>query len=265
MAETTQKKAVYEPIRMSLNKPFGELILDVTGNPFVQKFYAAKKDAAIPAGQIAENLGVIDSETKTALLLAQAAERVLELSEQIDSLYRPHKHRSGFNRVSSRAVSADDPVFRHIGTPTDPDNVQMAQASWQLAQIYLNLERGGQAENPGQRVFSAAFVDAFKKQARGNFEQAADMLDEKSYADAAYRLRLAAQRYAVGDAVPETPHVFALHLRDDETLHPKIRAIAGRLATITQDQRGAERAPMQPGQPLPTPQIYVRQGSAVQV
>ncbi len=262
MAQAKQN-AVYEPIRASLNKPLGELIYDVTGSPFVQQFYAAKKDISIPAGQIAENLGVIDGDIKTALLLAQAAERVLELTEQIDSLYKPHRHRSGFNRVSAPMVPADDPIFQHIGSPKDPEIVQMAQASWQLAQIYLNLEQDGQIENPGERVFSAAFIDAFKKQARGNFEHAAEMLDEKSYADAAYRLRLAAQRYAVGESVPETPHVFAQHLRDDETLHPRIRAIAARLAVITEDQRGAERAFIQPVQQPPTPQIYVRQGNAV--
>lgn len=235
----TKQKAGFEPIRLSLNKTLGEIIHDVTGNPFVQQFYAAKNPVTGPAGDIAENLGAVDHQVKTALLLAQAAERVLVLAEQIDSLYTPHKHRHGFNRVSGGVLPVDDPIFRHAGSPDDPENLRMAQANWQLAQIYLNLEQD--AKNAGEdRQFSPAYISAFKKQARGSYEEAAEMLDEKGYADAAFHLRLTAQRYGPVQFVPETPHIFAQKLRDDPMIAPDIRDIAGRLAVITQKQGGTE-------------------------
>lgn len=242
----TRQKSSFEPIRLSLNKTLGEIILDVTGNPFVQQFYAAKPPVNGPAGQVAENLGAVDHEVKTALLLAQAAERVLVLAEQTDSLFSRHRHRHGFNRASSGALAADDPIFQYAGSPEDPENLRMAQANWQLAQIYLNLEQGAKAAGQG-RLFSPAYIGAFKKQARGSFEQAAEMLDQKGYADAAFHLRLTAQRYGPAAAVPETPHVFAERLRDDEEMTPEIRKIAGRLAQITQKQGGAESITLRPG------------------
>lgn len=242
----TKQKAGFEPIRLSLNKTLGEIIQDVTGNSFVQQFYAAKNSVNAPAGEVAETLGAVDPEVKTALLLAQAAERVLVLSEQIDSLYMPHKRRHGFNRISGGVVAADDPVFRYAGSAGDPENLRMAQANWQLAQIYLNLEQAAKAEGE-ERLFSPSYISAFKKQARSSFEQAAEMLDEKNYADAAFHLRLTAQRYGPVNPVPETPHIFAKILRDDQDMKPEIRQIAGRLAEITQKQGGAEGVMLRPG------------------
>lgn len=239
MSQARKNKAS-EPIRASLHKKLGELIFDVTGNPFVQQFYAAKNNPAEPAGQIAENLGAVDQEVKIALLLAQAAERTLDITEKIDSLYARNRHRSRFNQASQAEFAAHDRIFQYAGSPDDPENLRMAQANWQLAQIYLNLEKASKDRGVEQRVFSPAYINAFKKQARSNFEEAAEMLDEKGYADVAFQLRLTAQRYGAVPPVPETPHVFALSLRDNDAITPEIREKAAYLAEITKNQRGAE-------------------------
>ncbi len=128
---TTFKPESVAATRATMGKFLGEIITAVVGTDRIQKLFedAGKhpdeyKD--VPTGDIALKLGVITPNTKTGLLMAQAAERTARLAEDI---------RSGKNE---EIVPFNDKRFAYVGSEGDPKELQYAQALWMGAQMLHN-------------------------------------------------------------------------------------------------------------------------------
>lgn len=81
MTEPTQDKQAVKQTRDILNARLGEMITGLLGDDSLEKKYAAGPvDGA--AGAAAEKSGIVSADTKTALLIAQAAERTLRAAEK---------------------------------------------------------------------------------------------------------------------------------------------------------------------------------------
>ncbi|MBW7910795.1 MAG: hypothetical protein H3C49_05910, partial [Alphaproteobacteria bacterium] len=81
MTEPNQDKQAVKQTRDILNARLGEMITGLLGDDSLEKKYAAGPvDGA--AGAAAEKSGIVSPDTKTALLIAQAAERTLRAAEK---------------------------------------------------------------------------------------------------------------------------------------------------------------------------------------
>lgn len=82
MSEPQQDKQAVKQTRDILNARLGEMITGLLGDDSLEKKYAAGP-VADAAGASAEKVGIVSADTKTALLIAQAAERTLRAAEKV--------------------------------------------------------------------------------------------------------------------------------------------------------------------------------------
>jgi hypothetical protein len=204
--------------RSVMNNFLGEIITQVVGNDRVQKLFEGQSIpedlAGKSTGEIALKLGVITPDTKTGLLVAQAAERTLRLAEKIEALsITPveDKEKREALYTSLSYVQMDSPVFKFVGSENDPDVLKSAQATWMAAQMYLNNEIDAVLYvSPfplEQRVAAAGkgFVDGLKKKAADDYARASFMLEGEGHDDAVARLSAVSAHISAGIKNPASP------------------------------------------------------------
>ena len=192
-------------IRKAMGGRIGEIISAVVGDDTLQKIfeqpehneaYIKANQEGTPSAFIAMDLGIIDKDTKNALLVAQAAERMALNAERAQAV------KSGMPAEEGWGLNHMDEVFKYVGSERDPKDLQEAQASWQLSQIWLNetIQDAKPAEEkmgyPDQVYTHEGPNDDFSggllKAASKYYAAAADTLETKGFDDAAKRLRAVA-------------------------------------------------------------------------
>lgn len=193
-------------IRKAMGGRIGEIISAVVGDDTLQKIfeqpehneaYIKANQEGTPSAFIAMDLGIIDKDTKNALLVAQAAERMALNAERAEAV------KSGTPAQESWITGIHDEVFKFVGSERDPQQLQEAQASWQVSQIWLNAsamdakpaeEKKGLGDN--SYVYEGPnddFSGGLLKAASKYYAAAADTLETKGFEDAAKRLRAVAE------------------------------------------------------------------------
>jgi len=130
--------------RAQFDQFIGALIDSVIGGSRISHMFDGDDDASDvmnddrPAGRIVLDLGIVSEDTKTALLIAQAAERTARLAEKAMDVIGYGARIKYIGRSDFGFISHDDPVFKYVGSINDHEYLRTAQASWQIAQIYLN-------------------------------------------------------------------------------------------------------------------------------
>ena len=193
-------------IRKAMGGRIGEIISAVVGDDTLQKIfeqpehnaaYIKANQEGTPSAFIALDLKIIDTDTKNALLVAQAAERMALNAERAQAV------NSGTPAEESWFTGIHDEVFKFVGSERDPQQLQEAQANWQVSQIWLNAsamdakpaeEKKGLGDNSylyegPNDDFSGGLLKAASKY----YAAAADTLETKGFEDAAKRLRAVAE------------------------------------------------------------------------
>lgn len=197
---------------------FGEIITTIIGDDRVQRLYEEKAIPPELAGKtgadIALSLGIISTDTITALLVAQAAERTLQLADKAEEyanssevLISSYKEafiirlqekgqsytsadRPWLEEDSAGYAGYDCPIFKFIGADRDPDVLKAAQGTWLAAQVYLNNEvdainayNSEAADTPCS--MGPEYADGFRKAAAGYYKMAGDLLAKEGHLRAA--------------------------------------------------------------------------------
>jgi hypothetical protein len=202
--------------RAAMNLRLGEIISAVIGDNRVKELFdrAGKHPgeyAGQATGEMALKLNLITPGTKTALLVAQAAERAYRLAEKAESYAQNHENLVTYYKKKNQGippektllidgasvgvVSYNDPVFKFVGSERDPELLKAAQATWMAAQLYLNQEiyaiNTASAGLDGGDSMGSKFADGFKKAAAAFYAQAAQLLDQEGHTAAAEKLKAA--------------------------------------------------------------------------
>lgn len=189
--------------RNAMNGRLGEIITVLIGNDAVQKLYEGKELpadlAGKPVGEIALKMGVIDANTKTALLVAQAAERTLQLANKAEDFARSHntvvkeyraakadlkgKDKKRLDESTAGVKYLDHPEFKFIGSERDPNILKASQGTMLSAQLYLNnevsainTEISGLFSWHGSSSLGLEYADGLREKAASFYNSAADML-----------------------------------------------------------------------------------------
>jgi hypothetical protein len=195
-------------IRQTFDMRLGEIIENIIGDKRVRELFDSRGGVhpeeyeGKPTGLIALDLGVITQETKTALLVAQAAERTLQLADKTLELTQNRAARVNAKQTINRGdeqvkyISFDDPVFKYVGSDRDPKALQQAQATWQIAQINYNQEidaLNDSINNPGAEInhrgIGEEAAHGLKLAAKKHYAQAAQMLEKEGHSEAADKLK----------------------------------------------------------------------------
>lgn len=195
-----------EKYRAAFSGRIGEIIEDVIGDKRIREMFdeAGKhpdEHAGKPTGIIALEMGVISPEVKTALLVAQAAERTARLADKALKIRNPGTPMTFEDQKEAGYLSMDDPVFKYVGSERDPQELRFAQGVWQIAQANLNAEI--KAANPDIISYSPGIKTAHSlKAAAGTlYFCAADLMQKAGMDDIAKRLTKVC--YNVMKDVPE--------------------------------------------------------------
>lgn len=211
--------------RALLGKRLGEVIEGVIGDARVRQMFdhAGKHPdeyAGKPTGLAALDLGVITPATKNALLIAQAAVRTLDAADRAEQTLRGGK--------TPAARSFDDDVFKFVGSPNDPEALQRAQATWQIAEYYhaevtpapLSYAYRHRKQYEWKNNVSES-VETLRASARASLSEASDMLHQEGHVKAsndigaiAYGLRV--KDYAVSPRGPGVVLGNSIGLANDE-------------------------------------------------
>lgn len=217
--------------RSVMNSFLGEIITQVVGNDRVQKLFEGQSVpddlAGKSTGEIALKLGVITPDTKTGLLVAQAAERTLRLAEKIEALsITPVEDKAAREALyaSLGYVQMDNPVFKFVGSERDPDVLKSAQATWMAAQMYLNNEIDAVLFvspfplEQGVTSVGKDFVEGLKIKAAQDYARASLMLGGEGHEDAVARLDAVSQeiRKSIKNAAAPSPQDLVKKLRTNE-------------------------------------------------
>lgn len=177
--------------RFSFGRKIGEIITDIIGDARLQQLmeaggHALPENKDKPSGQIALEMGVITPDTKTALLVAQAAERTLRLAEQFEGL-----NVKNAPDANKEARHYNDEVFKFVGSDRDPAILQKAQAIWQIATIAYRALILSHLNN---EAYIPCYCDvkvlapSLKESARDLYSAAKDMLAQEGHTEAADRI-----------------------------------------------------------------------------
>jgi hypothetical protein len=170
----------------------------------IQKYEAGDQDVTIPSGEDAVNFGAVSKETKTALLVAQAAERTArstELGEKFaanQQTFIGSKNNPDFEKNGGKAITHKD--FQWVGSERDPEELKVAQATMMAAQAYINNElisiyhsiNTPNAPDNSETLGHVA-ADGFRKKAAELYELSADMLKKEGHDEIAEKTRAAAR------------------------------------------------------------------------
>lgn len=245
-------------IRDALDGRIGEIISAVIGDKTLQEIFEQPENheqfieanaKGTPSAFIAMDLGIIDKDTKTALLVAQAAERMMRRCEAIQDIAAGRA--TGVD--SALALKEDDEVFKFVGSERDPAELREAQAGWQITQIMLNKAVNAAGRNDIRATHNLTRATAgFQNLAANYVEASAATLKDKGFSAGAEKLKNLAQELK---AIPlgaghKTPHssiaALAATAHDDgsKTLYTK-------LAGLTEHQSGGANAPTQAAKAKP--------------
>ena len=219
--------------RSVMNLRLGEIISVIIGDSRVKELFdqAGKHPdeyAGQPTGEMALKLNVLTPGTKTALLVAQAAERAYKLAEKAESYAQNHESLVDYYKKKNKGVPTEnlllideksagvvrynDPVFKFVGAERDPELLKTAQATWMAAQIYLNQEVA--SINKDVPTMGFRYADGFKKAAAGFYTQAAQLLSKEGHVTAGEKLDAVAKTLdaAVAGKAAPIPSQFLNHL-----------------------------------------------------
>lgn len=161
-----------------------------------------------PSGMLSLRLGIVDKETKEALLIAQAAERTLQSIEEVENLYAVHipamqqlveqgsvdteydRQSLIDNYYSQNIPDADmaNPSFKFIGSQGDAEKLVTAQAMHALMVQYEHHEKNAlkhqliDPDGSKQPVsFGKNYLEGFKACTARSYQNAADALKGKGH------------------------------------------------------------------------------------
>lgn len=189
--------------RAAMGQRLGEIIETVIGDARVRELFDKagthpSEYEGKPTGLMALDLKVITPETKTALLVAQAAERTYALAEKAENLAAHSDRMLRAKQYADQSLMVDhsDPVFKFVGSERDPAVLRRAQGTWMAAQLLLNHEVGAingpietplYAGNPSSMGVKAA--QGFKEAAASLYGEAAVLLRAEGHVHAADSLQ----------------------------------------------------------------------------
>ena len=212
-------------IRAAMNGRIGEIITAVIGNDALQTIFEQPENnekyielnkQGKPSGIIALDLGIIDVETKNALLVAQAAERTTLNAEHAMEIANGAAPRDEWN------LSPKDDVFKFVGSDRDPKILQEAQATWQLSQIVLRASFDDKKEAMGEDSTllksDPEYPNILLKAAANYYAAASEILKNKGFEDAATKLIAVASSITPENAatIALKPHDIAQQLTNHE-------------------------------------------------
>ncbi|MDD3029739.1 MAG: hypothetical protein PHS57_05620 [Alphaproteobacteria bacterium] len=177
-------------VRKTMNKRLGEIISGIIGDSSIQELFERAgghpdKYKGLSTGEIALDLGAITEETKTALLVAQAAERTARLADDVIS---------GKNKMPR--VFFDGDLFEFVGSYRDPGILRHARATRIAAQIFHDDDhvfRGHGLTEAGPAGKRIDYAKGFKAAASELYAVAGAMLDQEGHSEAAKKLGLVSE------------------------------------------------------------------------
>lgn len=261
-------------VREAMNGRIGEIISAVIGDDTLKTIFEQPENNAkyielnqkgTPSGIIALDLGIVDAETKTALLLAQAAERTALNAE------RMRKIENGVSAPKEWLISGtNNPVFKFVGSDSDPKILQEAQATWQISQLMLELKNHDATLNISDTSLAnmiylnptPEYADSLLKSASGYYAAASRILASKGFEEAATKLQAVAQSILPENAatIKITPHDMAVSytnterqyrqqmyivLGSDHYTSDDLEILGEKLSRLTEGQKASAPAPDQ--------------------
>ncbi len=135
--------------------------------------------------EIAVKMGLIPPDIKTAILVAQAAERTQRLAEKAEKASRLIADSQPVSQEG--CVEPTDTVFRFVGSERDAPHVKYAQGMWMAAQMYYNdmVRSTGRA---GKNDVEA--VAGFKLAAAELYDMAGEIIEKAGQKEAAEKLKM---------------------------------------------------------------------------
>ncbi len=205
--------------RASMGKRLGEIIEDIIGDARVRALFDAagkhpEEYAGKPTGLMALDLKVITPDTKTALLIAQAAERTYALAEKASGIAAKHTEliEKGEKIGTADVVDYNHEIFKYVGSDRDPVLLQRAQGTWMAAQMLLNNEISsvnGHIENSGyvanEISEGTAAAEGFKKAAAELYAEAGKLMAQEGHSDAAAKFAAVSKALAATAGNGPTP------------------------------------------------------------
>ena len=260
--------AEVDKTRESFGKRLGEIIEDVIGDKRIRELFIDGKHPVEyegkPTGLMALDLKVISEDTKTALLIAQAAERTLQLAEKAEKCLNCHSVGTIPDKEDIAAIVEkhpdfkewNHPDFKFVGSERDPASLQSAQATMMAAQLFMNTAIKSVAGHyPLTHTdcyagdYARNYADNFKKVAVGFYKEAADILKKDGHKDAANKLTQVAVYMDITEpndlrikSRPATPFNFLEQRlkndnhearRNDTELAPDYKAVLEKLLKLT--------------------------------
>jgi hypothetical protein len=184
----------------------------------------------------------VSGDVRTALLVAQAAERTYNLATKAWDYAQKHEAHVNYYRALNRGllpslhqyvdeeavgvIAYDSPVFKSVGSKHDPELLRRAQATWMAAQIYMNNEissiKDDVTENKSpekKRSMGPMAADGFKKSASEFYILAAQILRDEKYPETAEKFEAvgnAMLKYGVDNKNAPPPTRFLMSLLNQE-------------------------------------------------
>lgn len=186
-----------------------------------EKINKAGVNGKPPSGFMMTDLGIVDIETKEALLTAQAAERTYRVIEEIEHFYAVHvpeiqniASRAGLTKVEDmqsnwyapqkpeikayydahiKPADIENPMFPYIGNKGEGYDLILAQATQQVATEYQRNEYIGvrhEVEANTLKIgnfvpLGTGYISGFKQSVADSYTKAANVLRTKGFEDVA--------------------------------------------------------------------------------
>jgi len=208
-----------ENTRQIFGMRLGEIIENVLGDSRIRELFDdaegnhPQEFEGVPTGMMALDAGVISKNTKTALLVAQAAERTLQLAERARAIIvfdEPTKdERNNLRQELGAVLEHDDSIFKYVGSERDPKMLQIAQATWQIA--YINFKQEVLALNDSIRTVGCegnlegvgiSAINGLREAAKTHYKVAAGWLLAEGHKEAAEKVMAVSHSIAIDDLFP---------------------------------------------------------------
>lgn len=204
----------HQKLRQIFNKPLGEMITALFHERDLQDMFERNNGvpeelAGLSSGDIALRMGLIDSDTKIALLVAQAGERILQALEK--------PVRGDYN----------DDIFKFIGSARDPDILKQSQSVWQLAHIRALVMQSRAGTDDPVIALDKSYVAGFRMEAAQAYCKAGEIFNVKGHDRIAQQMLQLADHIANETQNPaRSPKIFAADLLGERNIDPARHVIA---------------------------------------
>lgn len=214
--------------RAQFDQFIGALIDSIIGGSRISHMFDEDENLANvdqedrPAGSIVLDLGIVSEDTKTALLIAQAAERTARLAEKALDVLSYQEKIKYVERSDFGFISHDDPVFKYVGSINDHAYLRSAQASWQIAQIYLNQVINNNVLDAGDVNVGPLSCYGLMLTAAQGYKHAAEIIRSEGHEHVADNMEAVSTAIVQGVAAGEYPDciVIARNIVTFYMLHP---------------------------------------------